>query len=223
MAARHATLAACHCCGLVQELPPLSSGSRARCSRCSAVVADPTRRARSNARAVSAALAALLLYPLAISLPIMRIERFGHERESSIWAGAWELLFEGEVLVASVVLTCSIVIPLFKLIGMLAITLGRGMLSRRHRALTYRLIEWTGRWGMLDVLLIAILVAWIKIGDLVQVTPGPAALAFTLVVLLSLLASAWFDPHAVWEGEEVALADPQTDPQTDPGAPPPRP
>ena len=55
---------------------------------------------------------------------------------------------------------------------------------------------------MLDVLLIAVLVAWIKIGDLVEVTAGPAAIAFTACVVLSLLASAWFDPHFLWDEPE---------------------
>jgi len=194
-------LSACHCCGLVQELPPLPAGAQAICPRCEVVISNPAKRARSNARTAGAALAALMLYPLAISMPIMSVERLGHHKESSIWTGAIELLTDGQVFVAIILLTCSIVIPLFKLFGLLAITLGRDLLSRRNRALTYRVIEWTGRWGMLDVLLIAILVTWVKMGDLVEMRPGPAALTFSLVVLLSLLASAWFDPHAVWEDE----------------------
>jgi len=67
---------------------------------------------------------------------------------------------------------------------------------------TYRLIEWTGRFGMLDVLLIAIVVAWIKFGELFEVSAGPAALTFASVVLLSLFASASFDPHALWQAEQ---------------------
>ena len=55
---------------------------------------------------------------------------------------------------------------------------------------------------MLDVLLIAVVVAWVKVGDLVEVTPGPATLTFTLVVLFSLLASAWFDPHSIWDEDQ---------------------
>ena len=66
---------------------------------------------------------------------------------------------------------------------------------------TYRVVEFTGRWGMLDVLLVTLLIAVVKLGDVVQVAPGPAALAFTAVVVLSLLAAATFDPHALWEGD----------------------
>ena len=72
-------------------------------------------------------------------------------------------------------------------------------MAHHHRALTYRLVEWTGRWGMLDVLLVAILVAALKLGDVMDVTPGPAAAAFAVCVVLSLLATALFDPRSVWE------------------------
>ena len=174
-------------------------GSRASCARCGSSMSRPGRRATSNRRAVAAALAALILYPFAISMPIMRLERFGNFTEASIWTGSVGMLERGEVFVGAVVLVCSVVIPFLKLAGLLAITIGRRQLSKRHRARTYRMIEWAGRWGMLDVLLIAVVVAWIKIGDLVEVSAGPAALAFTVCVLLSLLASAWFDPHALWE------------------------
>jgi paraquat-inducible protein A len=61
------------------------------------------------------------------------------------------------------------------------------------------MVEFLGRWGMVDVLLVAVLVAVVKLGDLVTVTPGPGVLAFGSVVVLSLLASAAFDPHALWE------------------------
>ena len=199
-------LVACHCCGLVQAAPPLPPRARARCVRCRSVVRDPAHRALSAGRTAAAATAGLLLYPFAVGLPIMTIERFGHANASSIWTGTWELLGKGEWFVGIVVFLCSLVIPLLKLLGLLSITVFAPALSKRWRALTYRMIEWTGRWGMLDVLLIAVVVAWVKVGDLVDVTPGPATLTFTLVVLCSLMASAWFDPHAIWDETEEPSA-----------------
>jgi len=68
--------------------------------------------------------------------------------------------------------------------------------------MTYRLVEWTGRWGMLDVLLVAILVAVLKLGDLMTVSAGPGLLAFTACVTLSLFAAASFDPHGLWDTEQ---------------------
>ena len=193
-------LRACHCCGLVQRVPRLAPGTFARCARCGLRIASSGRFGRErNQLAAGAALGALVIYPLAITLPIMRIERFGHQNDASIWTGGVGLLEEGQVFVGLVVLLCSIVIPLFKLIGLLVITRPRSILAAEHMARTYRIIEWTGRWGMLDVLLIALVVAWLKVGDVVQVTAGPAAFAFTLCVGLSLIATAFFDPHLLWE------------------------
>lgn len=157
-----------------------------------------TRATGANAGALSAAVAALVLYPLAVTLPIMRLEQLGHAREASVWSGSLGLLREGEVLVGAVVFVCSVVLPLLKLLGIVALCSSRRLASN-HGARFYRAIEITGRWGMLDVLLVAIVVAWVKIGDLVEVEPGPGALAFTACVLLSLTASARFDPHALWD------------------------
>ena len=67
----------------------------------------------------------------------------------------------------------------------------------------WRALELCGRFGMLDVLLVSILVAWLELGSWVEVTPGPAALAFGACVLCSLLASFWFEPHALWQGERA--------------------
>jgi paraquat-inducible protein A len=153
---------------------------------------------RSNAVTAALALAALVLYPLAISLPMIRVEQFGHHQEASIVKGAVTLIGSGQVVVGLIVLVCSVVLPLGKLLALLVLSSAAGVMGGRHRALTYRVVEFTGRWGMLDVLLVAILVAVLKIGDLMDVSAGPAALAFTSCVVLSLLASASFDPHALW-------------------------
>lgn len=196
-----AGLKACPACGMVQLVGAVPAGSRALCARCGVTVVSSLRRARSNARAFHLALAALILYPLAISLPIMRIERFGNVNEASIWTGSVGLLRQGEILVGGVVLVCSVLIPLAKLAGLMFITSRSALVSHRRRVHTYRWIEWTGRFGMLDVLLIAIVVAWIKFGELFEVSAGPAALTFASVVLLSLFASASFDPHALWQAD----------------------
>lgn len=137
---------------------------------------------------------------------MLRIEKFGHYNESGIIEGTFTLLAGGHVLVGIVVLLCSVILPLAKLAGLLILSTGAFLKNRRHRAWTYHLVEWTGRWGMLDVLLVAVLVAALKLGDMVQVSAGPAAVAFTAVVVLSLLSAASFDPHALWHSEE-----PQTD------------
>lgn len=191
-------LRACHCCGLVHELPQLGAGQEARCSRCGTTLRTHSHP-RSRSRSAAFALAAMVLYPLAIGLPILRIEQLGHSHATNVWQGVVELLAEGELGVGLVVLTCSLVIPVIKLVAMLLLSFPRWALGRHHRAMTYRVVEWIGRWGMVDVLLVAVLVALVKLGSWAEVQPGPGLVAFAAVVVLSLLSTAFFDPHSIWE------------------------
>jgi len=173
----------------------------ARCARCGTGLVRRSVIARSNASTAAIALAALILYPPAVALPMLEVERYGHTSEASILESVAALFADGHWFVGLVVLICSIVVPLGKLFSMLVLALGGLGLRTHHRAFTYRLVEWTGRWGMLDVLLVAVLVAVLKLGDVLEVHAGPAAVAFTLCVVLSLLAAASFDAHAMWQGE----------------------
>lgn len=191
-------LGACHCCGLVHQIPAVGNRSVACCTRCHAVIRHGIHP-RSTNRAAALAFAALLLYPLALWLPVMQIERLGHESHASIWSGTVALLAEGHLFVGLAVLLFSVVAPIGKLALIFGLCIGQGLIARHDRARAYRLIELIGRWGMVDVLLVAILVAVVKLGDLVEVTPGPGVVTFGVVVILSLLASAAFDPHAIWE------------------------
>lgn len=197
--AKTSPIRACPCCGLAQVVPAIPPRMRACCVRCGTTLHKRSAGLRCNTRTTAIALAALILYPLAVSLPMLRIEKFGRLNEVSILEGAGTLLGSGHILVGIIVFLCSVVIPLGKLITMLALSAGGFFMRSEHRALSYRIVEWTGRWGMLDVLLVAVLVAAIKVGDWVDVEAGPAALAFAACVTLSMLATATFDPHSIWE------------------------
>ena len=193
-----ATVRMCPCCGLAQSVPPIPPRMRACCVRCDTALRKRSTIIRGNQRTAAFALAALMLYPFAAGMPMLRIEQFGHRNDASILEGTATLLASGHVVVGVIVLLCSIVFPVGKLIGLLALSAGGMTMRRKHRALTYHLVEWTGRWGMLDVLLVAVLVAALKVGDFVEVSAGPAALAFCCVVILRLIATACFDPHSLW-------------------------
>jgi paraquat-inducible protein A len=199
-----AALRACHCCGLVHHIPKLSKNQRACCIRCGSVVDSGGRSAAiSSSRCLAAALGGLSLYFPAILLPILEIEKLGHRHTASLLGGTIDLIFHGNLFVGVVVLAFSILLPLFKLLALIELS-ALGIFQRRHRAWTYRLVEWTGRWSMLDVLLLALLVSLVKLGDLVNFHLGPAVIAFVLCVVLSMIASIVFDPHAIWEDGEVA-------------------
>lgn len=193
-------LAACNRCGLVHRMPAVPARCRAHCTRCDAPIPHETHP-RSVQRTAALALAALLVYPVALALPVMTIARLGHAQAASIWSGTVGLLAEGHLAVGLAVLFFSVIAPIAKLAALFVLCAGPGLLPARHRARTYALVEFLGRWGMVDVLLVAILVAAVKLGDLVEVTPGPGVVAFGAVVVLSLLASAAFDPHALWKAQ----------------------
>ena len=153
---------------------------------------------QSSARCFAAALGGLILYFPAILLPILEIEKLGHHHAASLLAGTFDLLTHGGWFVGLVVLLFSIVLPLLKLLALLELSY-IGITHRQHRAWTYRVVEWTGRWSMMDVLLLALLVTLVKLGDVVSFQLGPAVVAFVMCVVMSLIASVMFDPHAIWE------------------------
>jgi len=190
-------LAACPHCGLVQICPPPPPDHDRACARC-AVRMPPPCDGAGLTRTAALALTALVLYVPAVLLPVLAISRFGHVNRAGILGGIADMLAHGQWLIGVLVLVCSVVIPLLKLSGLLAISLGNKRLNCHQRARTHRLIEWTGRWSMIDVLLVAVLVAVLKLGDLVKVEIGSGLYAFTACVVLSLAASASFDPRQAW-------------------------
>jgi len=163
---------------------------------------DRSESRRRRARTIACSLAAVILFPLAIWLPVLRLERFGHVYETGILRGCFDLWGDGHVVLAGVVFLCSLVIPVFKLFGILLVTGRFFPVSRRFRAASFRFIDLIGRWGMLDVFLVAVLVAAVKLGNMLEVHPGSGAMVFTLCVTLSLASSAFFDPHSIWSESE---------------------
>jgi len=192
---------ACDTCGLVQEVEPLSPGTVAECMRCSSfLIARSTTRRLEVVAALS--LAALVLYVPANIFPIMKMYMYGVYSESTIWDGVVLLMRWDQWAVAVIVFAASMVIPLVKLAGLfsLVITARMGWGRRlRSRTQLYKFIDAIGPWAMLDVFLLAVLVALVKLNTWAMVIPGPGLVAFTAVVVLTMLASAAFDPKLIWE------------------------
>lgn len=193
-------LRACATCGLVHTVADVPPRHVARCTRCKSVIRHGTHPA-SESRTAALAAAALVLFVPAITLPVMTLERLGHESVASIWSGTVKMLASGDYAVGLTVLFFSIIAPIAKLGALFTLSLGGRRLSAGARSKTYHAVELIGRWGMLDVLLVAVLVAAVKLGDLVEVTPGPGVVLFGVVVAFNLLASMSFDPHSIWEDE----------------------
>lgn len=192
-------LKACHCCGLVHQIPALQQNEQAVCGRCRSVVDAHSRSGNQSAsRCLAASLGALVLYFPAILLPILSIEKLGHHHQASLLGGTFDLLWHGSWFVGIVVLVFSIIVPLVKILALIELS-WISLTGRAHQAWTYRVVELAGRWSMMDVLLLALMVTLVKLGELVQFSLGPAVWAFVLCVGMSLIASAMFDPHAIWE------------------------
>lgn len=193
------SLKACHCCGQVHRLARESDSTVAyACTRCGSTIADGARSKWSSQRTAAAAMAALFLFPAAIFLPILEIEKLGHRYHSSIVGGIFELYAQGSWFIATIIFAFSIVLPILKLVTLLELCWFR-WLEHHHRATAYRIIEFSGRWSMLDVMLLAFLVMLIKLSGIVEFQVGPAVVAFAGCVGMSIIASMLFDPHSIWE------------------------
>jgi paraquat-inducible protein A len=194
-----AEVLACGSCGLVQRLPEELRGGKVRfkCARCGTSL----RRfiPDSRARTLALALAALALYAPANIYPVMVMDLMGRHSENTVWTGVVSLCQDGMYFIGGIVFVASILIPVLKLLGLFFLALGGGRKHPRRTALIYKTICVAGPWAMLDVFLLAIAVALIKFGQFGHVAAGPGIIWFASVVVLTLLASANFDPRLLWE------------------------
>lgn len=192
-------LSSCHCCGLVHRLPAFGPGMKPVCTRCGTVLAHSMKK--RNGWTLAFALSAVIVYVPAMTLPMMKLERLGHRHEDSLISGLISLFTEGYWGIGTIVVLFSVVLPFVKLVLLLflASPLSPG---KKHRAAIYRLVEAIGRWGMMDVMLLAILVAFVKLGDLARITAGSGLIAFAALVLLSMLAGLTFNPYLMWEDKQ---------------------
>ena len=116
---------------------------------------------------------------------------YGAYSESTVWDGVVSLAQSSQYFVALIVFLASIAVPIIKLAGLLyLVASARFGLGRRLRSRTriYRFIDVVGPWAMLDVFLLAILVALVKLGQIATILPGPGLIAFTAVVVLTMCA-----------------------------------
>ena len=173
------------------------------CTRCGALV--HARRPDSLMRTWALLLTSAILYIPANLLPIMTINSLGQGSPSTIMAGVIELVQHGMIPIAAVVFIASILVPTFKLVGIALLLFSvqrRQPLSARQRIIMYRFIEFIGRWSMLDIFVIAILVAVVNFGRIASVEANLGAVAFASVVVLTMLAAVTFDPRLIWDNTE---------------------
>ena len=196
--ARTRGLLGCECCGLVSKAS--AAGALACCPRCGFTL--HATKPQSLQRTTAYLLAAVLLYVPANTLPIMSTASVFAGREThTILGGIVELWQAGSWELALIVFIASIAVPIVKIValGLLVVTAQRRSRWRQaERANLYRLIETVGHWSMLDVFVVVLLVGMVRFGAFASVEPAPGLLAFGAVVVLTMLASASFDPRLIW-------------------------
>lgn len=194
--ARKAGMLACDRCGRAH------AADVAACNRCGARL---HARDMASLQGVWAwLLAGIIVYIPANVYPMLRTTTLLDTSESTIVGGAIELFDHGAYGVATIVFVASILIPIGKFIaiGYLAISLRRaGVLSAHSRHRLYEVVEFIGRWSMIDVFVVAILSALVQLGAVATINPGIAAVSFALSVAFTMLAAQSFDPKLIWDAD----------------------
>ena len=194
------SIVACPVCALAQRVEAGRLGAVFECVRCGAFLgSEPERDSLHLTGALT--LAALVLYVPANLYPILTMYWSGAYSESTVWDGVVSLARSNQWFVAVIVFLASIAIPLFKLLSLFYLVASAQLRARslpRLRTRLWRLVDVIGPWAMLDVFLLAVLVALVKLRTLATVLPGPGLAAFCAVVVLTILASATFDPRLIW-------------------------
>ena len=196
--AANAGLLSCPACSLVSR--PSPAHADARCPRCGAHV--HLRKPDSIARTWAFLIAAYALYIPANVLPIMNTSSLFNAQRDTILSGLIFLWNSGSWATAALVFFASIVEPLLKLIALtwlvLSVQLGSTSPPQR-RARVYRLVKAVGRWSMLDIFVVTLLVALVQIESIAEIKAGPGAFAFGAVVVLTMFAGFSFDPRLLWD------------------------
>jgi paraquat-inducible protein A len=191
------SLLACPDCDLLQRLPELEPGASARCPRCDHELWR--RRDDSRQLTVPLTLAAAVLYVVANTSPMLGLEAVGRTASTTVLGGAEQLWRDGREICAGLVLFTAVVAPALQIGFVLAIALAAhrerpprwvGTLLRHHPT--------TQTWSMIEVMMLGVLVALIKIAELATVIPGVAMFALGALVFLLAAIQASFDRREVW-------------------------
>jgi paraquat-inducible protein A len=198
LTALRAQRASCHGCGLlVQEAP---KEPQKKCSRCG--VPLHYRNANSLNRTWALLITAIIFYIPANLMPITLTTALGKTEGDTIMQGVIYFLFHGDWPVALVIFTASILVPILKMAALIYLLVS----VQRHsphrpleRTKIYRMVEFVGRWSMIDVFVVTIMVALVQLGAVASIAAGSGAIFFCAVVIITMLAAESFDPRLIWD------------------------
>jgi paraquat-inducible protein A len=202
--AANTSLVSCHSCHLLCRSKEATGKDQAFCPRCAAPLHQ--RKPNSVARTWALVLTAFILYIPANVLPVMTVVSFGKQQSDTIMSGVIYFVVSGSWYLALIIFTASIVVPLMKLfiLSFLLISIHRRSRWRpQDRTRLYRLTEAVGRWSMVDIYVVTIMVALVHLGSLATIEAGPGAIAFAAVVIVTMFAAISFDPRLIWDAMET--------------------
>ena len=203
LTARKASMIVCHHCHLVCRLKEGSGFSALACPRCGSGLHP--RIPGSLSRTWALVIAAIIFYIPAMTLPISVTAALGKAQGDTIMSGVIYFIHHGSWYIALVIFVASILVPILKILILLFLLISIQLKSRWRpldRTRLYRIIEAIGRWSMVDIFVITVMAALIKLGGLASFEAGPAAAYFTAVVVLTMFAAIGFDPRLIWDGME---------------------
>ena len=196
-------LYSCHACGQLSRAVPGAHG--ARCPRCGAEL--HFRKPNSISRTWALLIAAMILYIPANVLPRMKTSSLFGSQSDTIMSGVVYFWTSGSWYLALIIFFASIMVPMLKMLALVVLLVSARRRSRwqqSQRTRLYRLVEFVGRWSMLDVYVVAVIVALVQLKALATIQPGPGAIAFGGVVVLTMFAAMAFDPRLIWDPPEGA-------------------
>jgi paraquat-inducible protein A len=199
LTARAAGLLDCRVCHLLVRRPAQPE-HRLACPRCGSTLHQ--RKPDSIARTWALLLAAMFLYIPAMALPIMETITITGARADTVLSGIVYLMTTGMWPLAAIVFFASMVVPVLKILGLsfLLVSVQRGSAWRtRDRARLYRISEAVGRWSMVDIYVVTVMVALVRLRALAVVEARTGALFFAAVVVVTMLAAMSFDPRLIWD------------------------
>ena len=188
----------CHACGLLSRAAP--HGHDISCPRCGDHL--HFRKPDSLARTWALLIAAMICYIPANVLPMMYSSSLFGSESDTIMSGVVYFWKSGEWYLALIIFFASITVPMLKMIALILLlvtTQRRSLWQLQQRTRLYRLVEFVGRWSMLDIYVVAVMCALVQLKALATIVPGPGAIAFGAVVVLTMFSAMAFDPRLMWD------------------------
>lgn len=189
-------MVSCHRCHLLCKLLPAATV----CPRCGTEL--HSRKPNSIARTLALVIAAIIFYIPANILPITHTSSFAGVQSDTIMSGVIYFIHSGSWPVALIIFIASVFVPLLKLLILIILMISvqfRWQWRPVDRTRLYRLIEAIGRWSMLDIFVVTILVALVHIGSLANIEAGSGAIYFAAVVVITMFAAESFDARLIWD------------------------